>query len=284
MDLVMTTDLAKVLPQVIDFNFEELKTQLPEKMSYYKNLVVTEDSIKSAKADKATLNKLFTAFETARKNTKKECLKPYEDFEKKVSILTGMVSEAISAIDSQVKAFDEQAKHEKEGQIKAFYLANIHELETLLPLEKIYNPKWLNAGYKMAEITAEIMQTIITVQNDIGIIKGMHIECEQTMLDTYLRTLNMSTALAEKTRYEAQQAALKEYEQKKLEAAQKEIPVTPEPEPEIIIPIPDDIPTETPQISSIKTIKIIFYSTTAEFRADMKALAKKHAIEYDGLE
>lgn len=282
MELIMITDLAKALPESIDFNHAQLKTELAGKLTYYKNLVVTEDNIPSAKKDRAALNKLKAVLDDKRKEVKKDCLTPYEDFEKKIKELISMIDEPITAIDSQISVFDKLKKTEKEGQIKAFYLANIHELETLLPLEKIYNPKWLNVGYKMAEITSEIMQTIATVQNDIGIIKDMHTGCEQVMLDTYLRTLNMSTALAEKARYEAQQAALKEYEQKKLEAAQKEIPATPE--PEIIIPIPEDIPTEVPQISSIKTIKLILYSTTIEFRAELKALALKHAIEYDGLE
>ena len=54
-ELVMKTDLQKAIPQAIEFNYDELKKQLPERLAYYKNLVVTEDSIKSAKADKATL-------------------------------------------------------------------------------------------------------------------------------------------------------------------------------------------------------------------------------------
>ena len=32
-----------------------------------------------------------------------------------------------------------------------------------------------------------------------------------------------------------------------------------------------------------KTIKVIFYDTTAAFRADMKALTIKHSIKYGGL-
>ena len=57
MDFVVNTDLS-VLPQQIDWNFEELKGQIAPKLAYYQNLVVTEDSIKAAKSDKAKLNQL----------------------------------------------------------------------------------------------------------------------------------------------------------------------------------------------------------------------------------
>ena len=56
MDFKIKTDLS-VLPKVIEFNHEELKKFLVEKTAAYNSLVVTEDNIKSAKEDKAKLNK-----------------------------------------------------------------------------------------------------------------------------------------------------------------------------------------------------------------------------------
>ena len=42
MDFLVKTDLG-AFPQSIDFNFEEIKSELEEKLIKYKNLVVTED-------------------------------------------------------------------------------------------------------------------------------------------------------------------------------------------------------------------------------------------------
>ena len=81
MEFLIKTDL-KTIPEKIDFNFEEMKAELSDKLAAYNALVVTEDSIKSAKADKANLNKLRTAVEDKRKEIKKLCLAPYECFEK----------------------------------------------------------------------------------------------------------------------------------------------------------------------------------------------------------
>lgn len=70
MDFLVKTDLG-AFPQSIDFNFEEIKSELEEKLIKYKNLVVTEDGIKAAKQDNAKLNKLRRQLRTnARKSSR----------------------------------------------------------------------------------------------------------------------------------------------------------------------------------------------------------------------
>lgn len=290
-ELKMVTDLSKAIPQTIEFNYEELKSQLPERLTYYNNLVVTEDSIKSAKSDKATLNKLRAAFEEARKEVKRDCLKPYDDFESKEKELIGMVDKAIISIDSQVKNFDEQKKQEKNIQILAVYEINIGDLASLLPFDKINNPRWLNVSYKMADIEKEIKDTIFKVKNSINIIKAFHVECEQQMLDKYLDTLDMSAAMAEKTRWEEQQKRLREYEESQKKAqesakwqsggtipAQEENVSEANAEPqETHIPEPEECP---PMQEPTKTIRVEFRDTTEAFRREMKMLCLKYGIAY----
>lgn len=273
MELIMTTDLEKSLPKAIDFNHEQLKTELSEKLGYYNSLVVTEDSIKGAKSNKSNLNALRTALEDKRKSVKKECMKPYDAFEMKIKELVGMIDEPIRAIDGQIKFFDDAKKAEKQAGIELFYSSNIEELSELLPLSKIWNDRWLNATFKMPEIEDEITKEIFKVKNDIGIIKAMRLECEQHMFDTYLRTFDMSAALAEKTRFEEQQKRLKEYEAvKKKEPVQEMQEVKAAPEP---APVQTKAPQEEP-----KTICVKFEDTTAEFRHEMSALCQKHGIKY----
>ena len=54
------------LPEQILFNYEELKAELTEKVQHYETLVYTDDQIKEAKADRATLNKLKKALSDER--------------------------------------------------------------------------------------------------------------------------------------------------------------------------------------------------------------------------
>lgn len=299
MELEMKTKLAEVMPERIEFNYAPLKAKLADKLAYYKALVVTEDSAKVAKSDLAKLRKLKESLNAKKISVKKEFMVPYTTFENEVKEIFGMIDEPITAIGSQLKAFEEQQKAEKQTKIEAFYTEVIGELAPLLPLTKIFNSKWLNTATSAKSIKTELAETISKVKSDIEIIKEMHIECEQTMLDTYLCTLDMSAALAEKTRYEAQQTALKDYAAKQAEKAAEISTVEPTSDEEkasihdftesqIIEPEPapdfwTTFPKEKPQ-ENTKDVKLIFYATTAAFRAELKALTVKHGIAYGGLD
>ena len=93
------------LPKAIDFNFEELKQELQNKMTQYTNCVYTDDQIVLAKKDLAHLRKFTKALSDERIRIKKQCLQPYEDFEAKVKALTNIVNEPISLIDKQIKSY-----------------------------------------------------------------------------------------------------------------------------------------------------------------------------------
>ena len=103
MEFIVNTDLTTALPATIDFNFDAQKAWLEERLSYYNTLVVTEDAIKDAKADRAKLKKLREAMDTRRKEIKKEWMAPYSAFEAKVKELTSLIDQPIGAIDTQLK-------------------------------------------------------------------------------------------------------------------------------------------------------------------------------------
>lgn len=206
--------------QTINFNNEELKKELTESLKKYEGLVYSEDSIKSAKVDRATLNKFKEAIEAKRIEIKKQCLKPYDDFEKKVKEITTLVDKPILAIDGQVKAFEDKQKQEKKATITDFYNANIGDLAELLPLSRIWNEKWLNATVKVKDVQTEITGAIAKVKADLEVITGLKSEFELQIKDTYLKTLDLTAALAEKTRLEDQKAKMEEYNRIQAERAQ----------------------------------------------------------------
>lgn len=295
MELIMTTDLEKSLPKKIDFNYEAIKAELSEKLERYNSLVVNEDSISGAKKDKAALNKLKTALEDRRKAVKKDCLRPYEEFEQKIKELVGMIDAPVLAIDGQIKAFVEIKKEEKRADIQGFYADSIGDLAPILPFDKVFDPRWLNATYKIEDAQKEITDRIFKTRNDIGIIKAMNLSGEQQVLDVYLRTLDMSATLAEKTRLEDQQKRMEEYEAARQKVAQeapqepKTLVVDGTPGHDFCDCKPGDhvvfggIPATEYPAEEAKTIKVVFYDTTAAFRHDMRALTEKYGIRYGGL-
>jgi hypothetical protein len=75
-DLVIKTDLKKEVLQKIEWNYKEIKNYVAGSVEKYKNLVVTEDSIKTAKDVKAKLNKLADELNERKKEVKKSAMLP----------------------------------------------------------------------------------------------------------------------------------------------------------------------------------------------------------------
>ncbi|MDD5017590.1 MAG: DUF1351 domain-containing protein [Eubacteriales bacterium] len=288
MDFELLTDL-ETLPATIDYNHEQLKTWLTLSLTHYNGLVVTEDSIREAKADKAKLNALKKAIEDKRKEVKKACLAPYETFEKNVKELVALIDAPILAIDGQVKAFDDVLKAEKKAEIESFYQKNIGDLLELVPLVKMWDERWLNVTFRQKEIETTIIETIDRARKDLESISALKSPFETQIKDKYLNGLDLGAALEEKMRLDEQQKRLDEYEAKKADEillrsaeSMKQEYLPEQPAPEYIQP--HDVYMDVkPKCGDTKTIKVIFYETTAEFRADMKALTERHNIKYGGI-
>ena len=178
--------------QAIEWNNEEIKAELKEKLELYKNLVYTDEQISEAKADRAKLNKFVTALEDKRKELKKTCLAPYEKFEKQVKELVFMINEPIALIDTRVKSFEEEKKNKKLEEIKAYYTG----LDTDFPsFEQIYNPKWLNASVSMASIKKDIDTRLGEINKELEILENLDKFSFEAIFE-YKKNLDLSMAMS----------------------------------------------------------------------------------------
>lgn len=267
--------------QAIEFNFDELKTELSTRLEKYNNLTYTEETIKQAKDDRAGLNKFKEAIETRRKEIKNLCLKPYNDFEAKVKELTGLIDQPILAIDSQIKNFDNQRIEAKRVDITDFFNSAIGDLKEILPLKKIFNPKWLNATYKMTNIQKEIVETIGKVNGNLSVIGDLKLNPNLALQvkDKYLQTLDFGLAMAEKTRLENLQNAIN-----KREAVQDEEIHQEEVKPVLI---DEQTPENNQIITPLQTEKIYYKEFFVRgTKAQLIALGeylKANNIEYGGI-
>lgn len=202
MEVRLTPAIEQIIPPQISFNFEEIRAELAQKLQVYQNMVVTEDGVKEAKADRARLNKFKAALADSRKSVKSQWNQPLSDFEDKMKELEKMVDAPIGAIDRQVKSFEELKKQDKRQTIEQFFAESVGDLEDFLPLQKIWNDRWLNVTYSMEEIKREILERMRKTHNDIQIILAMQLPCCDQMLSAYLDTLDMSRAMEEKHKYE----------------------------------------------------------------------------------
>lgn len=217
-EVLVTQELGEV-----NFNFEEMKEYLNQRVEEYRNAVFTDESIKFAKSCVAQLRKEQTAFKSRITETKKEFMKPFDEFKKKADELVALYDEPINFINGQVEDYERRRKAEKKEAIVNLYNELVTELNEYIPLEKIYNPKWENVTYKLADIKKEIVEVATSVEEAVKTIEGMDSEAAPKALELYKRDLSLTNAISYISNYERQKAEilLREQEKRKQEEIEK---------------------------------------------------------------
>ena len=221
-------------PASVEFNYAELKKEIAERTLPYKGLIVTEDAIPTAKADLAKLRKLEKAIDDRRKDVKKEYNAPYMEFEAKIKDILKDIQEAEQNIDGQVKAFEKKVEDEKLSQIQKFFGLAFGELAKDIRFEKVYNPKWLNKGYKMAEIEEEIAAAANKLYADIEVVKGLKSSHEASLMKTLFYSLDLGEVLVEHNTLVEFEERKKAEEQEKQEVVETPAPVVEEEEEAVV--------------------------------------------------
>lgn len=218
-----------MIPERIDFNFEELKEELFQQVEKYRNLVYTDEQMKLCKTDKANLNRLKKALNEERIRRKKEYLKPFEEFEAKVNEIIKIIDEPLTLIDKQVKEFEEKRKADKRIEIGAFWETTEHP--EWLTLARIFDERWLNASYSMRQIKDDINGWINRINSEMETLEQLD-SFSFEAIDVYKRSLDINQAIAEgkrladiqKRKEEAQKRAEEEARRKaELLEAQKKV-------------------------------------------------------------
>jgi len=203
--------------RVIKWNREELEAAVRQKIAAYENVVYTEDNIKQAKADRVELNKLVIAIEERRKKVKKIINEPYETFEAELKEVLALIQEPVGIIDKQVKTFEDQQKEEKKAKIRAAYDEVIGDLESILPFEKVFDSRYLNQTYKLATAQTDIKSKVEKVRTDLETIDSLESKYKLNAKDVYIKTLDLSKALAEKKRLSDLEEKLEAEKRRKAE-------------------------------------------------------------------
>ena len=199
MELQIISPSADGFIKSIEWNHEEIKKEVAEKVEYYKTLVYTEDQVKDAKADRATLNKFVKALEDKRKEIKKQCLAPYDKFEAEMKEVLAIVNEPIGMIDSQIKGFEEEQKAKKLEEVKqAFADAGFQDFVTF---DQVFDAKWLNKSKSISSIKAELNDLVVKIGKDVMTINSLPAFSFEALV-VYKETLDISKAITEGQRLE----------------------------------------------------------------------------------
>lgn len=185
------------IPEKIDFNYEELKAELTSKVSFYETLVYTDDQVKDAKADRATLNKLKKTLNDERIRREKEYMQPFNEFKAQVNEIIGIIDKPIAVIDKQVKEFEDQKKANKQNAIEELF-ATIG-FQNFVTLEKIWDPKWLNASVSMKSIEEQMRSRMYQIGDDVLTLHNLP-EFGFEATEVYKQTLDINKAIKEAQR------------------------------------------------------------------------------------
>jgi len=236
MELIIKTPDEAFL-KAVDFNFDELKSELAVALEKYKGLTYDDGQMKEAKKDRATLNKFKDALENKRKDIKKRCLAPYETFEGQIKELTALVDAPIAEIDGQIKAVDEKKKADKKAELMAFWENNVNsECKKYFTFDDVFVEKMLNTTVSTQSAIQMILDNVIKAENDLKVIADISEKYRAAALDEYLQSKSLSAAI---------QTA------KKLETLDRKIE-PPKPAPAVSVPA-NDTNFEPPKTEIIYT-------------------------------
>ena len=205
----------------ISFNYEETKAFLQEKMAEYDGAVFTDETMDIAKRERASLRKLKTQMDEERKKVKNAWNEPLKQFEDQVKDILELVEKPVTAIDKQVKEYEERKKQEKLETCKKIYGEEIGELVKILPFERIYDSKWVNASTTLKSIREDIAGIVSTTKTQINTLKMMQSDAVERALEIYSETLDMTKAVAYINQYEATKREVEERERKRKEAEEQ---------------------------------------------------------------
>ena len=215
--------LAVVQNAVIEANFDEVKAALAEMVRPYTNMVVTEDGIAAAKADRAKIRKVAARVDDVRKTVKKTYSAPLADFEAKCKELVAVCDEGSDNLDRQIKEFEQAEADAKIARLREVYdktdegtTAGLYEHE-YCPWEAVFNPKWANKGYSEEQAMSEIAEAMLKTREDIETIRTMGEQDVPALMAEYKRTRDMGAVV----RRAGELKATREREEQRRLAAQK---------------------------------------------------------------
>lgn len=177
--------------------FIELVASITEQ---YDGITYTEEQIKDAKSDRAKLNAMKKAISDRRIQVKKELMAPYEQFESEVKEVVALIDKPISMIDSQIKEYEESVKREKKEKLKLYFNEISADLDDILTFDKVFDQRYLNATVSLNKAKADINEKVERVKTDLNTLNSLDSEYRMFARDVYVKTLDMSKAMAEISR------------------------------------------------------------------------------------
>lgn len=143
----VTNDALTVASELhICTNFAEVKEWLTQELAPYESMIVTEESIASAKTLRANIRKVADSINQQKISVKKAWLAPFTTFESESKELYDLCQKSVTNLDVQIKNMENAKREEKLARLKTVFDENSVGLTDYVTWESIVSPKWGNAS------------------------------------------------------------------------------------------------------------------------------------------
>ena len=207
----------------IEDNINEVNEMAIAILKYYETTVFSDEDMKTAKDEKANINKFKAKVKEFKKNILEEYNKPISAFDEKARNAIKTLEEAYDKINEQVAKYEDKLKKEKEEEVKAYF--EEYQEDKNIEFIKYENAKInVTLSASMKGLKEEAKSFIDKIESDLILIDTQ--EYKTDILVEYKATLNVSEAITKvSNRYKAieeEKARQEELAQKKAEAQQVE--------------------------------------------------------------
>ena len=169
----------------------------------------------AAKTDKVYLNKLKDEVAKKRKIATSTWNKPLDEF---ITVMMDL-EKKIDAASNQLKTITDKAVQQEKDEKKAKIVEFWNTLNfTIVPLERVFNQKWLNKTEKMQNIMDECRAIVDKINTEMATLKSMQDEDSETLLSFYLDTLDLNATLQKGNQLKENRAKIKAEEERKAAA------------------------------------------------------------------
>jgi hypothetical protein len=235
-----------------------------------------------AKKERAKLNKAAEKANDTAKRIKDMWMAPLDEFDATMKQVKAEFKTASGALDELVKNVENKEKEDKRRLIQEYFNAKNFNL---VPLERIFNERWLNKTCKLPDVQKEIDAKIAGIYENIQILERIG-DQGLTAKAFYLQTLDITAALKQvdelKANAERLEREQKEREEQKLqkqaeEKVQEELEAIPMETP---VASAEPVQPDVPKVFEY----VCRFRGTREDLAAMRMWMVDHNIAYEKIE
>lgn len=198
----------------IEDNINDVKEYALKLSDYYNIKEFDEDTLRDAKSERAEVNKFKDKVADFRKEITNKFNEPLEKFTTTAKETEKILKETYDTINSQIKAYEEKKKAEKEEEVKNYFneLCQAEEIDFVNYEQANIN---VTLSASMKSLKEQAKKFVDKIVDDINLINSTQF-VDEIMIE-YKKCLNVSRAITEVNNRHAELEKVKKQKEEQVE-------------------------------------------------------------------